>query len=148
MGIQVNSSTMSGSQATTQNQTRGDADQELGAWGIHNGADVSNPPAFLSEQAKQALQFFANNPTLFSAIVQDAGGKHMFGPFFVANANENTYGYLHTAGFNSDQMERLSAALSLCRYNDYSEAARDTFMCTVWQLITENVVLGTGGFLD
>ena len=72
----------------------------------------------------------------------------MLGPFVVSNADENTYNYLHTAGFNSDQMERLSAALSLCRHNEYSESAWDSFMCTVWQLITENVILGTGGFLD
>jgi hypothetical protein len=72
----------------------------------------------------------------------------MFDPFFVANAIENTFGCLHTAGFNSDHMERLSAALSLHRHNDYSEAARDTFMCTAWQLISENIVLGAGGFLD
>jgi hypothetical protein len=56
---------------------------------MHNGVDFSNPPAFLPEQAKRALQFFANNPTLFS--VQDAGGKHMFDPFFVAKAIENTF---------------------------------------------------------
>ena len=124
-----------------------EADQELGRV-MHNGVDFSDPSVFLPEQAKQALQFFANNPTPFSVVVQDAGGKLKFGPFFVSNANENTYGYLHTAGFNSNQMERLSAALSLCCHDDYDEAAWDTFMCTVWQLITENVIPGTGGFLD
>jgi hypothetical protein len=115
-------------------------------WDAWSG--FSNPPAFLPYQVKQALQFFADNPTLFSTIVQDVGGEHIFDRFFVANANENTCDYLHTAGFNSNQMERLSAALSLYRHNDYSEAARNTFMCTVRQLITENVILGTGGFLD
>jgi hypothetical protein len=36
--------------------------------------------------------------------------EYILDPFFVANAIENTFGCLHTAGFNSDQMERLSAA--------------------------------------
>ena len=115
---------------------------------MHNGVDFGNPSAFLPDQAKQALQFVANSPALFSAIVRDAGGKLKFGPFSISNATENTYGYLHTAGFSSNQIERLSAALSLCRHDDYSEAAWDTFMRTMWQLITENVILGTGGFLD
>ena len=84
-------------------------EENWGASGVHNGVNSSNPPAFLP---KQVLQLFANNPTLLSAIVQDAGGKHTFDPF--------------AAGFNSDQMERLSAALSLYRHNGYSETARDT----------------------
>lgn len=49
--------------------------QNWSAWGMHNGVDFANPPSSLPDNAKQTLQFFANNPTLFSAIVQDAGGK-------------------------------------------------------------------------
>jgi trimeric autotransporter adhesin len=49
--------------------------QNWDKWGMHNGVDFNNPPSSLPQDAKDTLKFFANNPTLFSAIVQDAGGK-------------------------------------------------------------------------
>jgi trimeric autotransporter adhesin len=44
-------------------------------WGLHQGADFANPPAGLPQQAKDTLAYFANHPTLYNAIVQDAGGN-------------------------------------------------------------------------
>ncbi|UDL94588.1 hypothetical protein LGH83_19170 [Lichenihabitans sp. PAMC28606] len=44
-------------------------------WGLHQGVDFANPPSTLPQNAQDTLKFFAANPTLFSAIVQDAGGK-------------------------------------------------------------------------
>ena len=45
------------------------------AWGMHQGVDFNNPPSSLPQNAQETIKYFGNNPTLFSAIVQDAGGK-------------------------------------------------------------------------
>jgi hypothetical protein len=45
------------------------------AWGMHNGVNFNSPPSSLPQDAQDTLHYFASNPTLFSAIVQAAGGQ-------------------------------------------------------------------------
>jgi hypothetical protein len=61
--------------------------QNWDAWGMHNGVDFNHPPASLPQDAQDTLHYFASNPTLFSAIVQDAGGQPG-GPMTLAELNQ------------------------------------------------------------
>lgn len=45
------------------------------SWGMHQGVSFDNPPSTLPQNAQDTIKYFGNNPVLFDAIVQDAGGK-------------------------------------------------------------------------
>jgi hypothetical protein len=45
------------------------------SWGMGSGVNFADRPSSLPQEAKDCLNFFASNPTLLAAIVQDAGGK-------------------------------------------------------------------------
>jgi trimeric autotransporter adhesin len=44
-------------------------------WGLNKGVSFDNPPAGLPQQAKDTLQYFAQNQTLWNAIVENNGGQ-------------------------------------------------------------------------
>ncbi|MGI3776785.1 MAG: type III effector HrpK domain-containing protein [Janthinobacterium lividum] len=58
------------------------------SWGLHDGIDFANPPADLPPDARAAIRYFGDHPTLLDAIATSTGAK-AGGP--VTQAEFNAY---------------------------------------------------------